>query len=550
MRFFQVLRFGMYRAALAVADRLVTHPLFAWTWSGHADIRFSARLVDFRPADTQSVLEMMEGKYLLAGHMVDTGGISPFALTDESEAWLTDLHGFGWLRHFSHVSDAGQRALARTLVSDWLSRYAGFEREAWDVLVTARRVLNWLKAWSLLTEGANPEQVRRLGRTLGVQIHSLKVRAPLSVDPVARMMAGIAMVGVSLSEADDSRELEPLVAALAGLFERHIDADGLVITRNPLHQFQLLVEIIPVQQLLAQRHGRLASVLGERIEAMHRAFESLVLSTREPAYFNGSGQLPVEVVLAISAQSGARASGSGAVGGYGILTDGPGKLVADGGRIPPVEASGEAHASALAFEFSCGSTLVAGNCGPAPAQLADSRDLFRHTSAHSAPTIDDMSSALIGRRWLARGLALPRAPAADIVFDREDNTIELRTDAFGERYGLAIVRRLTLMGGGQTLVGQDRFVGTSDRKRQQGSFSTRFHLAPGVAIERSTGEDLIRLVYRNGEVWTFLWEGAAADIEDSVRHSAHFGLHRTRQIVLYGPAFAGVEVAWVFTRQS
>jgi uncharacterized heparinase superfamily protein len=68
--------------------------------------------------------------------------------------------------------------------------------------------------------------------------------------------------------------------------------------------------------------------------------------------------------------------------------------------------------------------------------------------------------------------------------------------------------------------------------------------------ERWDGEDLIRLVYRNGEGWAFLWEGASADIEDSVRHSAHFGLVKTRQIVLHGPARNEAEIAWVFTRQS
>src|SRR5690606_16873636 len=97
-------------------DRIVTHPLNAWTWSGSADTRFAPRLADFRPADSQTVVEMIEGKYLLAGETVETGGTSPFALLDESDAWQLELNGFGWLRHFAGVTDPGQRAFARTLV--------------------------------------------------------------------------------------------------------------------------------------------------------------------------------------------------------------------------------------------------------------------------------------------------------------------------------------------------------------------------------------------------------------------------------------------------
>lgn len=538
-----VLRFGLRRAGLGLADRVVSHPMFSWTWSGDDAGHFVQRLSEFRPADTQTIIEMMEGKYLLAARMVETGGASPFALDTDADAWFADLHSFGWLRHFSALTDPGQRAFARTLVLDWIGRFGQFERDAWDVFITARRVLNWLKSLSLLEEGATPDQMRTIFRALGVQVASLKVRAPLTSDPVQRLMAEIALVGAALSESEESGELSAHVARLTAMLETAIDPDGLGRNRNPFSQMQVLSEIIPVNQVLGQRHGVLSGPIARRIEAMHRALEKLVLGTRELTYANGCGQVPVELILAIAAQSGVRATGSGLCGGYGILVDGSSKLVADSGQVPPPDFAGDAHAGALSFEFACGSTLIVGNCGPAPGQLAESRDLFRHTSAHSAPTIDDISSARISKPLRQRG------PAPQIVLEPDENALEMRTGAYRGRFGLDIVRRLTLMGGGQTLVGQDRFVAAGRAGRQQGHFSIRFHLAPGATVERSSGESMARLVYRNGDVWAFLWEGAEAEIEDSVRHSASLGLNRTRQIVLTGPASEGAEIAWVFTRQ-
>src|SRR5690606_24943153 len=65
MGVFEVLRFGLRRAGLGLADWAVTHPMFSWTWTGAGAGRFVARLEEFRPADAQTVIEMMEGKYLV-----------------------------------------------------------------------------------------------------------------------------------------------------------------------------------------------------------------------------------------------------------------------------------------------------------------------------------------------------------------------------------------------------------------------------------------------------------------------------------------------------
>ncbi|MCD7058306.1 heparinase II/III family protein [Pelagibacterium xiamenense] len=544
----EVLRFALRRMALSVADRVVTNPLFAWTWSGAPARAFTGRLTDFRSADAQTIVEMMEGKYLLGARFIDTHGVSPFAIETDAADWLADLHSFGWLRHFRDLRDPGQRRFARTLVMDWIGRYGGFDRETWSLFVTARRVLNWLKNYALLTEGANPDQIRTINRALAVQLQSLVVRAPLEPDPLPRLMAQIAMAGAALSASEDDPDTERFLARLEAELNAQLDADGLHRSRNPFAQIQILTELIPVSQLLSQRRQDLSAAVGARVEIMQRALDRLVLGTREPAYMNGCGQAPVELVLSIAAQSGARGNGTGSCGGYGILVDGSGKLVADSGLVPPAQFAQSAHAGGLSFEFSSHGALIVGNCGPAPAQLPESRNLFRHTSAHSAPTIDDLSNASLSGGSLRGSILRPRG-TTQMTVSPEDCAIEMRSSAYRNRYGLDIVRSLTLLGGGHTLVGQDRLLAASRRHHRQGDAIIRFHLAPDVAIDRADGEDLIRLVFKSGPTWAFLWEGARADIEESVRHSAHFGLVKTRQIVLSGPARPDTEIAWVFTRQ-
>ena len=70
---------------------------------------------------------------------------------------------------------------------------------------------------------------------------------------------------------------------------------------------------------------------------------------------------------------------------------------------------------------------------------------------------------------------------------------------------------------------------------------------PHTTPEVEQTEDLVRLKLSSGAAWTFLWEGADMRVEDSVRQSAYFGFHKTRQIVLDAPVGEAGEISWIFT---
>ena len=58
---------------------MVSNPLIRWVWTGPGNEDYTPILGDFRPSDRESLLEMMQGRYLLASKLVDTNGASPFA---------------------------------------------------------------------------------------------------------------------------------------------------------------------------------------------------------------------------------------------------------------------------------------------------------------------------------------------------------------------------------------------------------------------------------------------------------------------------------------
>lgn len=539
------LRFLARRTLLSAADHIVTNPLIRWTWTGPSNDDLIGALAEFRPTDRETILEMMQGRYLLASKLVDTHGVSPFSLEVEHDDWQEDLQAFAWLRHFRDARTDEERRFARTLTLDWIGREGHFNRDSWSPALTARRVLNWLRHYNILVEGATLEQTQQIARSLSTQISSLKIRALLSTDPVDALLVAIALVGVALCSDRPGTEVDARVRHVLNLVDSQVDEDGLHRTRSAKIQVQLLIELITIKMALRRDHEQASSDLEELTESMHRALDAISLGTGEPAYFNGTGQMPHDLIVAVQAQSPARARQTGTAGGYGRLIAGRSIVVADSGVVPDPEFTAHAHASAAAFEFSHGRDLVVCNCGPAPSDYDDAL-LFRQGIAHSAPTINALSAAAIAPSGPLAGRLVPLGRPSEIEARSADDTLIISAHGYAERFGVTIERHLTLLAEGKTLVGQDRFV--RHRNRLSGAAAIRFHLAHQTEVQLT--EDLVRLRLGSGAVWTFLWEGADMRIEDSVRQSAYFGFHRTKQLVLETLVSDASEVSWIFTLEE
>ena len=547
----QLLRFVGRRTGLALADRVMTTPLLRWAWSGLADTGYVPGLAEFRPSDREAVRDMMAGRYLLAFKLVDTHGASPFSVEPDNPDWHNSLHGFGWLRHFRDVRDAASRGFARMLVLDWIATEGDYDPATWTLSLTAQRVMNWLRQLDLLLEDASPEEQKTITRAIGTQVQSLRNRRRFAYDPVERLLAVAALVAAELcSDGQDSggeTGIEERLRELDLLLARQLDADGMHLSRNPRVQLTLLIELASLGRSLINHKTDSTLEFAAQVERMHEALDAVTLGSGEPAYFNGCGHVALDTLVAVQANAARKRHGSGAVGGYGILRDGEAVVVADSGLVPPLEHAHAAHDSALAFEFSHGTELIVGSCGPAPADWTQNRDLFRQAMAHTAPCVDDRGAANLNTRGPYAGSLAPRAEAEPIEIHPEDHLMLLRATGW-QSAGITLERRLTLLSQGTTLVGQDKVLRAGDRQ-PEGLVSLRFHLAPGIVVHR-TGEAMVRLVLPNGAKWNFLWEGGTVFEDDSVRQSAYFGFQRTRQIVIEAEARDGLELAWIFTRES
>lgn len=535
------------------ARRVVTSSVVRWTWADMGEAEFAHVLTDYRPADLETVREMMAGRYLLAAKLIDTQGVSPFSTELGTPDWNDELQSFSWLRHFRDARSDAERRFARTLTLDWIGRNRRFSPRNWSVRLTAQRIMNWLRHLDLLHEGAPETQIRAINRLLNQQVQSLKVRVRLTANPTDALMARIALMGAALAQPEAARADEIIsqrLEQLHALLDSQFDADALHLSRNASLQVMVLDELITLRNALSRRQS--SERLSTLIAHMHSTLAQLTLGNGELAYFNGCGQQQLDLLYALHAQGSAQLQGNVVLSGYGVLRQGEAVVIADSGLVPPPDFARHAHAGALAFEFSHGQDLIVGNCGPAPSALSAlsaERNLLRLAPAHSGPEIAGGSSAHIATHGAMADTLLARGPRPNIELQGDDPTLYARHTGFTTAPRITAERWLSLISNGGTLVGKDRFSG-ADKGDEPLPVRLRFHLGPGVRTERSSAEKLVHLRLPSGALWAFLWDEGRLEITESVRNSVSMGFYRTEQLVLDLDLASGRELTWVLTRQA
>lgn len=272
------------------------------------------------------------------------------------------------------------------------------------------------------------------------------------------------------------------------------------------------------------------------------------------ARFHGMGAGAPDLVATLLAYDEARgpAASRATYGGYERLEVGPALVILDAGGPPPPAFATEAHASALAFEFSVGPRHLVVNCGTPVGPAESARELTRRTVAQSTLTIDDASSGVFAPGDGRDARAVLVSGAVPVMLERRDTAdggvrVTLAQDFYRARFGLTHQRTLLLEAGGQQLSGEDRLDGEAAPTAGTTAI-LRFHLHPDVRASRIAGGRAALLVLPDGEAWEFTTNAPDLAIEESAFFATPDGLRKCQQIVLAFAAEPGVRAARRFAR--
>jgi len=532
----------------AIADGFVTSPAFRWTWSAPDNKSVKHKLLEIRPSDAFNVADMMIGQYLLAQRLVDTGGTTPFAIDYASDEWFDELHSFTWLRHFSAVQDEGSKKFAGTLAMDWVSRYGSFSKRVWDNKLTALRVLNWIKHFDQLCFGLNDARKKIVERSLAEQVQCLRIRINFEADPARRFLMRLALLGSAIALQSSKDEINSLLERTILTLSRQIDENGMHRSRNGELQFMLLLEMIPVRHAVSPISPEAGRKFAAVLDKMHHSLALLMHTTGELSFFNNARSVPHEMLLAVQsrANSNLEIKRGEVNAGYAALVGQDSKLIVDGGAEMGEDFRTGLFAGATSFEYSFRNDLIVSNCGPGPSTLGEDADLFRLPASHSTLEIEYRGKYPFKAQNLMSAHMRANRNAAPKI-DLDERRVDLTNSGYQRLAGVTHERSLNILPReGDALLGQDIIRCDLNHKSAPDQFLLRFHLGPGIEAVLDDSLNQIELQLRSGSTWAFIWEGADAMIEESVRYSAHKGLEPIRQIVLSGNISAHQEVVWTF----
>lgn len=549
-------REGLRRAGL----RLRAGPKYRWRFAGRTPDRVLLAPPDLRHADPQIAHDIYSGRFPLSGHIVKTGGQSPFQIKVADIGWQKSLHGFRWLRHMRAAHTELATANARALVVDWINVHgSSLEGVAWEPGVIAKRIIAWLQHSTVVLQNADLRFYRSYLRSLAMQARYLRWAMHGLPRGRARLRAHIALTMVALALPGSASTLRNASRRLSQELDSEILADGGHVSRHPLAVPEILADLLPLRETYYARGMEPPASVIVAVERMMPALRFLRHSDGSLARFNGMGATIQDRIAAILRLDETRAAlhASAPQSGFERLALGETVIIVDVGVPPPPELSTAAGAGCLSFEMSCGRQAFIVNCGVDTYGPADLRPLARATAAHSTLTINDTSQARFNHTTRLKsmvGTPLLGGPTR-VNCERTDGADAMNFvashDAYRERFGLYHERAIELAGQGRRIIGIDRVYRDGGEPAKPGSKDTvavRFHLHPD--IEVAVDEAYILLTGKDGVRWRFGSIDIPPTVEESIFFAGLAGPRRSRQIVLAANAAEAPVIRWRIERIS
>jgi uncharacterized heparinase superfamily protein len=513
---------------------------------------------DLHAADPFIADEIAEGRFPLAGRLLDTQGHSPFAVELPSHEFANRLHSFSWLRHIRVTRSDERYAVARRLTDEWIAthgrRITGI---AWDPDITAQRIIAWLSHSTVILKHADVRFYKRVLKSLRMQIRYLELTARHAPDGETRLRIRIALAVATVSLSSSNGRLKQAARHLDRELDRQILGDGGHISRNPRTGLELLFDLLPLRQTYVNLGFDPPARLMPAIDRMYPALRFFRHQGGELALFNGATTTLANELMAVLRYDETAGKPFKALPhlNYHRLAVRDTVMIVDTGKPLSTAMSRTAHAGALSFEMSSGKHRFIINSGAPRFAGENYRQLARATAAHSTVTVNDTSSSRIAKSSMtgpifSDGISEIQVERGEMD-DGSDGLIG-RHDGYLEPFGLIHERTLQINAQGNQIRGNDRLFqadGSDPPVNLQTMAVVRFHIHPQIDV-REVDEHEIRLVAPDGEAWVLSTTDTEIKVEDDVFFADPSGIRASQQIELQIPHGESLEIQWILSRIS
>jgi uncharacterized heparinase superfamily protein len=113
--------------------------------------------------------QLVSGKVLITGHMMDVGENSIWSQSPPSELFATELQGFGWLDDLAALGDQAAKYKAQSWVLDWISGFGMGKGSGWSADLTGWRLIRLINHSSFLMNKLSEGRQAKVFHSMAIQ---------------------------------------------------------------------------------------------------------------------------------------------------------------------------------------------------------------------------------------------------------------------------------------------------------------------------------------------------------------------------------------------
>ncbi len=530
----------------------------ALRFAGSTPDRLIVAPTDLRAIDPFVAQEIIDGRFPLAGRVLDTEGESPFELDLPSREFGVRLHSFGWLRHMRSVKDDEAFTRIRQLVNEWIGSHGRvIGGLSWEADIIAQRLIAWMSHSPIVLRNAEHAFYRRFLKSLAFQVRYLKHVADTTNDGEARLRVRIALAMASVSMPASASSIRKAARNLDEELDRQILADGGHCSRNPRVGLELLLDLLPLRQTYVNLGHDVPVRLIPCIDRMYPALRFFRHQGGELALFNGATSTLANELMSVLRYDETAGAPFKALPhlGYQRLAAGGAIVIVDTGTPLSVALSRNAHAGCLSFEMSSGRYRFIVNSGSPKFAGERFRQMARMTAAHSTVTINDRSSCRLSQSRFLGPIVTGGVSKVTVRRTEEaghPEAIVATHDGYAEAFGLMHERDIGINSQGTTVRGRDRLFqpdGQEPSPAHTAVAVARFHVHPAITLRKNNAHEVF-LTAPDGETWLFSCRDGEVEIEEDVFFADPSGVRRSSQVTVTFAAATQPEIQWILSRET
>ena len=392
-----------HRIRLALRQRVLHRWAAYRSWcqrrgTGEEPVRpLDFRFAHAKPFDVDAI---DRGTFTFLNRQISLGQPLRWFPEGESRLWVFHLHSFDYAVTLSQQASRGDERslrLLKRLIDDWIAACPPASPVAWHSYPASLRIVNWIKAYSLLTPTIeeDAEFARRMRRSLYAQVCFLTNHLEYDLLNNHLLENGRALLFAG-HFFDDRRARfwrEKGRAILEYGLEEHILADGGHNELSPMYH-QIVLEIYQETAAVMKQRNE---VLPPRLEKKIAAMQDWLRSVLHP-----DGTIPLLNDAAFQVAPDPADSLAGQVTSSAGMTVLPDSglfcfrdvekdhfLIFDSGPIGPDHQPGHGHCDALSYELSlAGQRMIVDSGVEQYHEDRRWRTYYRSTPAHNTVAVD------------------------------------------------------------------------------------------------------------------------------------------------------------------